>query len=252
MVAKAGRAMRKAKAVDAVKAIRAGKATGVAKAVGGNRTEAVDMATSTKCGLHRRRCTAPYATGTTHRTGYTANMKIRHATRKAVAWEATASTIASPSRSDSTAATTTESATKPTPIGEMSMNRSKAKAARTDTGDTTEPGGAADDANNAEDTDKSNEAIMERWYGMRGNKTEISIDLSLLHAVSPAPLAIETGDLEMTDAPAVEADTRAWESSTTIDDSAIGKAQNTGPEMRVVDEESEINRLQMDSGCCTA
>ena len=54
----------------------------------------------------------------------------------------------------------------------------------------------------------------------------------------------------MTDAPAVKADTRAWESSTKIDDSAIGKAQNTGPEMTIVDEESEINRLQMDSGCC--
>jgi hypothetical protein len=60
----------------------------------------------------------------------------------------------------------------------------KAKAARTDTDDTTAAGGAADDTN-AEDTDKANEAIFERWYGMRGNKTEISIDLSLLHAVSP-------------------------------------------------------------------
>jgi hypothetical protein len=67
---------------------------------------------------------------------------------------------------------------------------------------------------------------MERWYGLRGNKTEISIALSLLHAVSPpASLTIETGDLEMTDAPAVEADTRAWESSTKIDDSAIGKCR---------------------------
>ena len=76
MVAKAGRAMRKAKAVDAVKAIGADKVTGVAKAVEGNRTETpVDMATATKCGYHRRRCTAPYATGTTHLTGYTANMR---------------------------------------------------------------------------------------------------------------------------------------------------------------------------------
>jgi hypothetical protein len=78
---------RKAKAVDAVKAIRTGKVTGVAKAVEGNRTEAVDMVTATKCGYHRRRCTAPYATGTTHLAGYTANMKMRHATRKAEAWE---------------------------------------------------------------------------------------------------------------------------------------------------------------------
>jgi hypothetical protein len=97
-------------------------------------------------------------------------MTMRHATRKAEAWEATASTIASPSRSDSTAATATESATKPTPIGK-DEHEPKAKAARTDTGDTTAAGGAADDAN-AEDTDKANEAIFERWYGMRGNSEQ--------------------------------------------------------------------------------
>jgi hypothetical protein len=69
VVAKAGRAMRKAKAVDAVKAIRAGNVTGVTETVEGNRTEAVDMVTATKCGYHRRRCTVPYATGTTHLAG---------------------------------------------------------------------------------------------------------------------------------------------------------------------------------------
>ena len=47
----------------------------------------------------------------------------------------------------------------------------KAKAARTDTDDTTTAGGAADDTN-AEDTDKANEAILERWYGMRGNSEQ--------------------------------------------------------------------------------
>ena len=49
----------------------------------------------------------------------------------------------------------------------------QAKAAHTNTdqneiaSDETEAGGAADDAN-AEDTDKANDAIFERWFGMRG------------------------------------------------------------------------------------
>jgi hypothetical protein len=107
-------------------------------------------------------------------------MKRRHATRKAVAWKATAPTIASPINRNyydrKRHQTDTEWKDEYGP---------KAKAARTDTDYTTGAGGAAEDVN-AEDMDKANDAIMERWYGMRGNKTEISIDLSLLHAVSPA------------------------------------------------------------------
>jgi hypothetical protein len=70
----------------------------------------------------------------------------------------------------------------------------KAKAARTDTGDTTAAGGAADDAN-AEDTDKANDAIFERWYGMRGNKSSLLIQ-DRFSGISLEPVTVNGQDSE--------------------------------------------------------